>query len=146
MVFYESRMEDIRGKQEWKVGIVRKGDISMTRFSGTKYETELKKILGQSHVVLNLSPSEPGDLIIPELKEIREVKSVKGKVFKLSHPKERQQLMKLLELCKSIDYDLYYDVRFLGNGMSGWRSFHITELFTSLTIKGDIRHKRISDK
>jgi hypothetical protein len=31
MVFYESRMEDIRGKQEWKVGIVRKGDRSMTR-------------------------------------------------------------------------------------------------------------------
>ena len=118
----------------------------MTRFSGTQYETERRKMLEESDIVLNLSPSEPGDLILPELRRIIEVKSVKGKVFKLDHPKQRQQLAKLLKLCESIDYDLYYDVRFLGNGMSGWRSFHITEPFTSLTIKGEIRHKHIRDK
>lgn len=111
----------------------------MSLRNGTKYETECKKLLEQYSTVLNLSPSEPGDLIVPELMQIHEVKSVRGDAFHLSHPKEREQLRKLIELCTNIGYALYYDVKFLGRG---WRSFLITGPFTALTVKGEIRHKR----
>ena len=113
----------------------------MTLRTGTKYETEMKHILEQRYVVLNLSQSEPGDLILPEpeVREIHEVKSCKGDVFRLSHPKERKQCEKLIKLCRDIDYDLYYDIKFLGKG---WQSVRIGRLFTSISVDGRVRYPK----
>ena len=115
----------------------------MSLRTGTKYETERKHILEQSCTVLNLSQSEPGDLIVPEKREIHEVKSCKGDTFRLSHPKERRQCEKLIQLCKDIEYDLYYDVKFLGRG---WRTVRIDKVFTSISVKGQVRYPKGTSK
>ncbi len=96
----------------------------MTRFTGTKYETEFKKKLQeQGFHVLNLGQNEAGDLIAFKDGKviIFEVKSVKGDEFRFN-PKTRLQWEKLKEDSKYAD--VYYAVKFLKRG---WKVFKLPD-------------------
>ncbi len=96
----------------------------MTRFTGTKYETEFKKILqSQGFFVMNLGQNEAGDLIAFRDGKVAvyEVKSVRGDEFRFSR-KTRLQWEKLREVSRYAD--VYYAVKFLKRG---WKVFRIPD-------------------
>jgi len=103
----------------------------MSLRNGTIYETERKKMLEQFDDVLNLAQNE---LICLGSMEIHEVKSCRSDRFRLSHPREKAQLMKLLSYV-DLGWKIFYDIKFLGHG---WRSVEISGMFTSIDAHGDI--------
>ncbi len=93
----------------------------MSKGNGTSYERKLRKELEKiGYTVLNLSPSEPGDLIIfkeNQFKYIIEVKSVtckngKGKYYFSENREQHEQLSR-------IKLPVLYAVYFIHGG--GWK-------------------------
>lgn len=115
----------------------------MSRFNGTSYETEYKrKREGEGHIILNLSPSEPGDLLDLCCHKIIEIKSCAEKEFKISKAsRQKAQLQFLLDLAGKTQWEIEYAIKFLRlkGEPSGWQVFSVENSFSFLSRGGVMR-------
>ncbi len=98
-----------------------KNMVSNNRKNGKKYEGELVKVLKQCGISARLGRSnEEGDVILPDYGIVIEVKSTSLKDrYRIS--KSPEQYYRLRKLSQEI----WYAVRYKGEGISGWRFYPI---------------------
>lgn len=97
--------------------------IKNNRKNGKRYEGELVKILRESGYGARLGRSnEEGDIVISELNMVIEVKSTN---LKDRYPisKSPDQFHRLTQLPQNV----WYAIRFKGDGVSGWRFYPIPD-------------------
>lgn len=99
--------------------------VSRNRQNGKKYEGELVKLLRENDVPARLGRSnEEGDVILPELNVIIEAKSTNDDIFSILKNEKRKDQFRRLHLSPA---QIFYAVRFKGEGLNGWRFYSIPE-------------------
>ena len=102
---------------------VTKTRVKFNRKNGKKYEGELVKILREKGYGARLGRSnEEGDIVITELNMVVEAKSTNLKDrYRIS--KSPDQFHRLTQLPQNV----WYAIRFKGDGVSGWRFYPIPD-------------------
>jgi Holliday junction resolvase len=93
--------------------------MGRNRANGKRYEGEIVKTLRGRGIYARLGRSnEEGDIVIPDLNIILEVKSTSRKNFRMSlNRKTREQYYRLLK----VPAQVFYAVRYKGNGLRDWK-------------------------
>ena len=105
--------------------------VARNRANGKRYEGELVKILRSRRINARLGRSnEEGDVILPELNIVIEAKSTDLDRYRIS--KAMDQFMRLCRL----DSEVWYAIRYKGDGISGWQFYPIPVKSTVL-LRGE---------
>ena len=103
-------------------------NVKNNRKNGKRYEGELVRVLRQDGISARLGRSnEEGDVILPDHGIIIEAKSTNLKDrYRIS--KSPDQYIRLMKL----NQDVWYAIRFKGEGPAGWRYYRIPDSITVL--------------
>ena len=105
--------------------------VARNRANGKRYEGELVKILRSRGISARLGRSnEEGDVILPGLNLVIEAKSTDLDRYRIS--KAMDQFRRLCMLGSEV----WYAVRYKGDGVSGWRFYRIPSKPTML-LRGE---------
>ena len=101
--------------------------VARNRANGKRYEGELVKVLRSKDINARLGRSnEEGDVILPELNIVIEAKSTDLDRYRIS--KAMDQFRRLREL----DSEVWFAIRYKGNGILGWQFYPIPSKSTVL--------------
>ena len=101
--------------------------VARNRANGKRYEGELVKTLRSRNINARLGRSnEEGDVILPELNIVIEAKSTDLDRYRIS--KAMDQFRRLCRL----DSEVWYAIRYKGDGISGWQFYPIPVKPTAL--------------
>ena len=105
--------------------------VARNRANGKRYEGELVKILRSRGINARRGRSnEEGDVILPELNIVIEAKSTDLDRYRIS--KAMDQFRRLCRL----DSEVWYAIRYKGDGISGWQFYRIPSKPTML-LRGE---------
>ena len=105
--------------------------VARNRANGKRYEGELVKLLRSKDINARLGRSnEEGDVILPEHNIVIEAKSTDLDRYRIS--KAMDQFRRLREL----DSEVWFAIRYKGNGISGWQFYPIPSKSTTL-LRGE---------
>lgn len=96
--------------------------VTRNRANGKRYEGELVKVLRSKGINARLGRSnEEGDVILPELNIVMEAKSTDLDRYRISKAMDQFK-----RLCK-LNSEVWFAIRYKGNGISGWKMYPIPE-------------------
>ena len=105
--------------------------VARNRANGKRYEGELVKILRSRGISARLGRSnEEGDVILPGLNLVIEAKST---------DLDRYRISKAMDQCRRLcrlDSEVWYAIRYKGDGISGWQFYPIPVKPTAL-LRGE---------
>ena len=105
--------------------------VARNRANGKRYEGELVKTLRSRNINARLGRSnEEGDVILPELNIVIEAKSTDLDRYRISKAMDQFR-----RLCK-LDSEVWYAIRYKGDGISGWQ-FYPIPINSTVLLRGE---------